>query len=297
MSGKVIMRLNTDLYEEPTQSDLDEAKAFVRQRNNYASLLESMILQILRDAAKEITEICYKYNIDGTEFTLQSNPQMYSEVQAVMDRIFDEIMELIQNYSTMAATTEDEKEHLLQYVMALGRENKNLNDTLEEYLWRYLYDLEALIASMKVAEYGVTDASAKIVGALQSVYATPEVRNAFSVPGIAAMYLKSKGVHYHRGTHIATVGLSNSGAVNVVNMAKITLAMAWNRYQATEFEEEGAIGYYQLRGSNYPCHTCDDQVGFHRGIVDIFAKPLVHPHCCCYRVPIFQKQAEEIFGQ
>ncbi len=297
MSGNVLVRLDTNKYQEPTQEDFDEAKAYIRQRNNYASLLESLIMDILRDAAREITEICYKYNISAEEFTMQANSQMYEEVKAVMDRIFDEIMSLIQNYSSMAATADDDRTAIVDYIMGLGRQNRDLNDTLEEYLWRFLYDLEALIASMKLAEYNVTDASTRIVGALTSVYTTPEVKAAYAVPGMAAMYIRSKGIHYDRGTMHPSVGLSNNGAVNVTNMAKITLAMAWNKYQALDFEGKGAIGYYQLRGSNYPCKSCDDEVGFHRGIADINNKPLVHPHCCCFRIPIFEKEAEAIFGQ
>lgn len=293
MSGKVIIRLDTKKYASPTQKDLDEAKAYIRERNNYAALLEGHILEILRNAAREITEICYKYNIDPVKFELSSNQQMYAEVTAVMDRIFDEIMNYIQEYSLMAADEKEVKDMLLQYIMSLGRQNRNLNDTLEDYMWRYLYDVEALIASMRIADVPVSEAMTKIATALLSVYTTPEVKAAFKVPGVEAMYLKSKGIHYHRGTHIASVGLSNSGAVNVINMAKITLAMAWWRKQSMDFANQGAVGYYQLRGSTYPCATCDGEVGFHRGGIE--DAPYPHPHCCCYRVPIFRKEDIESF--
>ena len=52
------MRLDTSVYEDPTQEDFDEAKAFVRERNNYASLLESLIMEILRNAARDHPNYC-----------------------------------------------------------------------------------------------------------------------------------------------------------------------------------------------------------------------------------------------
>lgn len=291
MSGKVIIRLDTSKYAEPTQQALDEAKAYVRQRNSYATLLEGLIMEILSDAAKKITQICYKYEVDPVTFTLQSNPQMFAEISEVMDEVEEEIMTLIQQYCSINAGTDSDD--IIAYIMGLGRQNRNLTDTLEDYLWRYLYDLEALIASMQIAGHDVNKATTKIVSALVSVYTTPEVKAAMSVPGIAAMYLKSKGIHYDPGTQHPSVGLSNNGAVNVTNMAKITLAMAWNRLQGMSFQNNGAIGYYQLRGSNYPCRSCDDEVGFHLGIEEIFEKPLVHPHCMCYRVPIYLNEEIE----
>lgn len=283
MSGKAIMRLDTSVYEEPTQEDFDEAKAFVRERNNYASLLESLIMEILRNAAREITIICYKYNIDPIAFTLQSNDSMYGEIVEVMERVEEEIMQLIQQYSAINAG--DDRDSIIAYIMSLGRQNRNLTDTLEDYLWRYLYDIEALIASMQIAGHDVATATTKIVGALQSVYTTPEVRSAMSVPGIAAMYLKSKGIHYDPGTQHPSVGLSNNGAVNVTNMAKITLLMAWRRENLMAMEAEGVAGYYVMRGSSYDCKMCDSNVGFHN-IDDKEHFPPIHPHCCCIAVPI-----------
>lgn len=295
MSGKVIISLDTTQYKSPTQKDVDDAKAYVRRRNDSTILIESLILEKLRDAAKEITAICYKYNIEPENFVLNANENMYSQITAVMDRIDEEIMEMIEEYSSMAAESAEDKQEIIAYIHGLGRQNRNLQDTLDDYLWRYLYDLEALVASMKLAGVESGKAQTKIAAALLSVYTTPEVVRAMKAPGMKAVYLVSKGVHYDIGTQHPSVGLSNNGAKNVINMAKITVAMAWMRTQAIKFLEEGAVGYYQLRGSLYPCDSCDREVGFHLGLEGIMEKPLVHPHCCCYRVPIYAiEEAEQL---
>ena len=287
MSNKVTIKLDTSKYQTPTQDDLEQAKDYVKQRNAYANVLESKIDTLLAQAAKDITNICYKYNIEAEDFRITANDDMFNEVSEVMDELEEEILKLIEEYSTACSKDRDRIKALIAFIITLGRQNRNLRGTLENYLNRYLYDLEALIASMKLAKYGSAEAVTKIVSNLHNVYSMPEVRKAMSIASsMSAMYIQSKGIHYDFETGRPTVGLSINGATNVTNMAKITLSIAWMRNQLLDFIENGAAGYYQLRGSNYPCKHCDDEVGFHPGIENI-SSPLPHPHCMCYRIPIF----------
>ena len=121
---------------------------------------------------------------------------------------------------------------------------------------------------------------------LHSIYTMPEVLTTFRRRmEFAATYI------YYGGVQSGAVGISNNGSTNVVNMAKTTLQMAWMRSEAMEYEEDGAAGFYVLRGSNYPCSICDDACGFHpiEEAMDILP---VYPHCCCYAIPIYKKNKE-----
>lgn len=296
----VRITLNTSLYKSPTQEDLDAAKKYILRRNEYATLLGNSVDECLLNTAQQIVTICYKYDVDPKKFFIGSdyNEKMMDEISQVMDEAEEEILSFIYDYSTesvqetatvLGDSSSRKKELLAAWIATLGRKNRNLQDTLDGYLFKTMKDVEAAVAALRNAGIALADAVTKVKSNLHSIYTMPEVAAAFKESDdFNATYIRSRGVEQ------GAVGLSNSGATNVVNMAKITLQMAWMREQGIEFDESGAAGYYQLRGSSYPCDICDAEVGFHKGLEELYTKPYPHPHCCCYRIPIFPiEQTEE----
>lgn len=287
MAESIKIKLDTSQYRPPTQEDITAAKQFILRREDYARLLGDKIDGLLEDAAVQIVTICYRHNVDPKEFTITSryNQQMMDEISAVMDELEVEILDYIYEYSTASVPDSYKswsKEALAAWIATLGRGNRNLQDTLDGYLYKTMKDWEAAIAALRYAEVKMADAITKIKTYLHTIYTMPEVTAAFKKAGeFNATYIQSRGVM------AGAVGLSNNGSTNVTNMARITLQMAWMREQGIEFDESGAAGYYQLRGSSYPCDICDSEVGFHEGLEEIETKPFPHPHCCCYRVPIY----------
>ena len=213
------------------------------------------------------------------------NEQMMEEISEVMDEIELEILNMMYEYSTRVTNEKDHINALLLWLATLGRGNRNLADTLHGYLYKFMKDMEAAVAALKFSNVPVSEAITKAKTFLHSVYTMPEMLRAFRfAERFAATYIRSRGIE--RGA----VGISNNGSTNVVNMAKTTLQMAFMREYRNEMEEDGAAGYYVLRGSDYPCDLCDSKVGFHP-ISDKENFPPYHPHCCCIAIPInFQKQ-------
>lgn len=284
MAESIKIKLDGSQYRLPTQEDITSAKQFILRRNDYARLLESKVDDCLEDAAQEIVRICYKYNVDPKEFSINSkyNEKMMEEISEVMDELEADIMSLIYDYSLRVTDDEKHRNLLAAWIALLGRGNNNLQDTLDGYLYKTMKDWEAAIAALRFANVAMADAVTKVKSNLHSIYTMPEVTAAFKhADDFNATYIQSHGVM------AGGVGLSNNGSTNVTNMARLTLQMAWMREQGIEFDESGAAGYYQLRGSAYPCSVCDDEVGFHKGLEDLYTKPYPHPHCCCYRIPIF----------
>ena len=284
MAESIKIKLDGSQYRLPTQEDITSAKQFILRRNDYARLLESKVDDCLEDAAQEIVRICYKYNVDPKEFAINSkyNEKMMDEIADVMDELEADIMSLIYDYSLRVTDDEKHRNLLAAWIALLGRGNNNLQDTLDGYLYKTMKDWEAAIAALRFANVAMADAVTKVKSNLHSIYTMPEVTAAFRhADDFNATYIQSHGVM------AGGVGLSNNGSTNVTNMARLTLQMAWMREQGIEFDESGAAGYYQLRGSAYPCSVCDDEVGFHKGLEDLYTKPYPHPHCCCYRIPIF----------
>lgn len=285
--SEVTITLDTRLYQPPTAKDITKGKQYVLKRNANANELKKTIDGILMNAVGEIFELIYKYPQKGKDLSFSENKALEEEVQEVLDDAEQEIYELIQSYALNCTEDEKFKNMLLLYILSLGRSNRNLRTTLHTYMKRFMYDIEALAAAYTHKGYSYTTAVTKAKTSIHSVYTQPEVKEAYSVPGMKAIYIASKGIHYDFETGKGTKGISNNGIINVIMMAEATVHMAWMRAEGLEFEQNGAAGYYQLRGSNYPCAACDEQVGFHKGIEGIYTDPLVHLHCCCYRIPIY----------
>jgi len=282
MADSIRVKLDTSKYVAPTQADINAAKQFILQREEYARLLEKRVDDILNEAAERIVIICYRYDVDPKRLYFGSgfNEQMMEEISFVMDEIEEAILDLINEYSTITTKDKDRTNALLLWIASLGRGNKNLQGTLDGYLFKFMKDLEAAIAALRYSETAMAEAVTKVKSHLHSIYTMPEVVAAFKEAStFAATYIQSKGVQQ------GGVGLSNNGSTNVTKMARITLQMAWMREYRTGFEERGAVGFYVLRGSSYPCSLCDSKVGFHViDETDYF--PPFHPNCCCYVVPI-----------
>lgn len=281
--SKVVIKLDTKKYQAPSQQDIDAAKQFILQREENARMLEDKIDELLADAAEKIVIICYRYDVDPQKLYIASgfNEQMMNEIAEVMDELEEEILALMQEYATRSTKDRDRINALLLWMASLGRGNRNLRDTLEGYLYKFMKDLEAAIAALRFADATMADAVTKVKTNLHTIYTMPEVMAAFkNASEFAATYIQSRGVQK------GGVGLSNNGSTNVTNMARLTLQMVWMRSRRLEMEEDGAAGFYVLRGSNYPCEYCDSKVGFHP-MTDIDYFPPFHGHCCCYVVPIF----------
>ena len=284
MPDNITIQLS-ERYKQPTMEQIQAASNYVALRGKTSDLLIALIDALLESAAAKITTICYKYNVDPKTFQLSEeyNKRMMEEVSAVMDELEAEILDLIEEYSAECAKDEKHRTALLLWLATLGRGNNNLQDTLHGYLHKTLKDWEAAIAALRWAKISQTRAISIIRSNLHSIYLIAQVRAAIKSPQkFAATFIKYGGVMP------GGRGLSNNGSTNVTNMAAITLQMAWNKEQETEFKENGAVGFYQMRGSNYPCDICDMEVGYHLGDMD--EKPLVHPHCQCIRIPIYNKE-------
>ncbi len=278
------VRLDTSEYTAPTQADIRAAKQFILQREEYARILEEKVDELLEEAAERIVIICYRYNFDPKKLYFGSgfNGQMMSEIAQVMDDLEQEILDLINEYATVPEASASDKNALLLWLATLGRGNRNLRDTLDTYLYKFMKDLEAAIAALLSVGIGAADAVTKVKTHLHTIYTMPEVVTAFKEAStFAATYIQSRGVQK------GGVGLSNNGSTNVTNMARLTLQMAWMRARRMKMEEDGAAGFYVLRGSAYPCDLCDSMVGFHL-MTDIESFPPYHGHCCCYVIPIHE---------
>ena len=294
--SKIRITLDTTKYRNPTQEEVDKAKQYALNRGRAANLVVRKLNNRLSQSTKDLVSIGYKYNVKGATFQWNSVPNMYEEVTEVMDNVYEDCMVIIEDNAIPPGESDDKKTALILYLLSLGRKNRTFSDTLEEYLWRYLYDIEAFVAATKIANLSKVEAITRIVSGFNSVYTDPYVIQAMKVPNVQAMYLANGGVHTDRFTGEKTQGIPVNGSVAVTNLASIVVNQVWFRNENINLVNNQVVGYYQLRGSSYPCAICDAQVGFHpmRNTMDLMESEPVHPHCVCYRVPVLTASSEQL---
>ena len=289
MNGDINIQL-LDIYQNPSNEQIRSSKNYVLRREKAASALATLVDALLEDAAGEITRICYRYGVNPTTFTISRayNVKMMEEVAKVMDKLEEDILALISDYSTICTEDKEKKNLLLLWVLALGRNNQGLRQSLEQRLRVFLKDIEAMIAVAKTAKFDISKALILIKGNLHTVYQMPGMTAAFQNASLyKAEFIRSRGVK------AGNRGSSNSEANNILRFAKMTLQMAWMKYRRDQYEEDGAAGFYVLRGSSYPCDLCDSKVGFHQ-IDDVETFPPQHAHCVCFAIPVFEKPVDEM---
>jgi len=272
-------------FNPPTEEDIKKAKRWVLLRESNAAHLSDLVQSYIEEALDKLVAIGYKYNVKPADFQFSADEKLREEAAAVLDELEEEVMLLIEGYSINES--DDKKRHaaMLPWLLALhSKGTTDLQSTLHKRVGQFLYDTEAQIAAMMIAGYPRTRALMRIKSTMHAVYTSPEVIISYKY-NPKSMYLRSHGVHE------GNTGLSSSGAVNIENLARQTAQIAWMKSQLMDFEEQGAVGYYQFRGSTYPCHICDSEVGFHPGLPEEAEYP--HAHCVCYRVPIFNTKQEE----
>ena len=297
MPNPIRINLDTRRYVAPTEEDVRKAKQYILRRSEVANELADLATDLLTDAAIKIVEIAYKYNFPGEVFTIGSSPEQQKEIAAVMDELEERLFAILEDRVLAGLTSDDDttvlgasatrKAALLAFMLSLGHGNKNLRSTLYDYEWRFLYDLEAAIASLKLAGVSLPDAITKIRSHITSIYTMSEVQAAIRrTNNVMAEFLRTAGVPHNPDGSPNLQGVPREGFNAIINSIRITNDIVCGHNQLLNFIERGAVGYYQLRGSNYPCAICDEQVGFHLGLID--ADPLPHPRCVCIRIPIFE---------
>lgn len=275
---------------KPTDEEVKEAKQYILDRSDAADRAQYVAGERIQDAAELLTEIAYKYDIPVTRFAFDGevNADMMSEVTAVMDELEEDLMEDVRDASL--SCTEDNERYLalLAILLSLGHRNMSLRDTVHAYAWRMLRQAEALIASMRAAGVSLTDARKRIRVAIRQFNVSKEFVEASRHPqDFAAPYIRNGGKATFPDGSPNVQGVPVNGYDAIRTIFGIAVAKIWMRNLLLDMQEDAScIGYWQDRGSNYPCRHCDDEVGFHE-LGDAEEEDFPHCGCMCWRVPLY----------
>ena len=281
---------------KPTQDDIKAAKQYILDRSDAADEAQYVAGVSIQEAAEKLVEIAYRYDIPVSRFAFDSevNEDMMGEVSEVMDDLEESLMEDVQDAALSCTKDNNRYIAMLAILLSLGHRNMSLRDTVHAYLWRTLRQAEALIASMKASNLTKTEARTKIKTAIQHVNVNSEFQTALKHPlDFAAPYIRNGGKATFPDGTPNVQGVPVNGYDAIKTIFGIAVAQIWMRNQLMDMQEDKTcIGYWQDRGSDFPCQMCEDEVGFHsldEGAAD--EPPLIHPSCCCWRMPIYRQDS------
>ena len=298
MARPLTIRIDTDTYRRPTQEEVDEAKRYILRRNEVAEHAWFIAYDLIMKAVMKLIRISYKYNIPPEKFSFDrmTSPQMMDEVDRVMDRLEEDLYDLLEDEALSCTKDSSNRMYLLASLAAMGHRNMSLSETMQAYEWRVLRQTEALVAAAKFdkKDEKQTERLAKLYMARMDqnpvIQKTSKYRMLFIAP-----FLRSGGkVTYPNGAPNVQ-GVPTDGVNALKQVYFNAISATWMKNQRLEMVQDGCAGYYQMRGSDIPCAVCDDEVGFHEGI-NPMEEPFPHPRCCCYRIPVYYngEQGEQL---
>lgn len=293
MAKKLTIRLDTSRYRRPTQQELDAAKRFVLARNDAANAMRDIATDEIEDAAVELVQTAMRYNIPAEQFSFDSSVSepMMQEVAAVMDKLEEDLMAHLEDYATRAAPDDGSRMLILAFALSLGHRNLGMRDTLHEYLWRTLRQCEALVAAAKAKGLSQSQTISAVRSTLGDVRSSQllqdmsRYRHLFNAP-----FINNGGRATFSDGSPNIQGIPVSGLTATVNVLKGAVHRAWEYTHMMEMQQDGAVGYYQFRGSDFPCDLCDEEVGFHptENPDDWQYVDFPHERCLCGRMPIYR---------
>lgn len=295
MARKITIKLDTARYREPTQEDLEAAKRFVLRREGAVDGVCARAEDLVKEAAVDLVGIAYRYNISPEEFSFDSSVDeaMMEEVAAVMDELEEELFSEIEAYSIGDGHSGGVQALLMGFLLSLGHRNMGMRNTVHEYLWRTLRQTEAMIAAAKAAGRTAAQASSAVRSSLENVQGSSLMRNISRYRQMYRSQFIRNGGHATFSDGSPNVqGVPTSGLTAILRVASEAVRQTREYAHDIEMQQSGAIGYWQFRGSDYPCDLCDEEVGFHE-FGDMEYDPMPHCHCCCGRLPIYKKEELE----
>jgi hypothetical protein len=256
----------------PTDKEIEEAKEYLRQCLDAELSMRTNLQIVMIEAAKQIIDISYRYKISPELFRFSANRQLQEEV----DAIILSLLEIIEDYTyTLAvATHEDNKDAI---ITCITRESygKTFTQRAREYVDRFSKEVETAIAAGLLLNLSKDKLLSSIRQSVKTPLLNEHVQRAISkgYPIISRL-----GVQESFG-----VGRTVSSWTALSDLTEYAVAEGWMKHWELQAKACGAVGFFVMRGSSYPCNICDDEVGFH---VEWDKLPPYHGHCKCFAVPV-----------
>ena len=144
---------------QPKQSDITQAKEYLRRRLAAEVSMEHYLDRKLLAAAREIISLAYGRRIPPTLFSFEYDPFLSAEVTNIINALVDEIEE----YNILVATMTDreDKGALVPYIYR-EIDGATYRDRLNLYGTKFKLELQHFIAAQMMLGFSKTDTSQHI---------------------------------------------------------------------------------------------------------------------------------------
>lgn len=245
-----------------TEQELEEAKAYLRDRMRNQKSMSDDVLRLL--------ELYAGYLLTA----LFGNASDY-DIELL---ISDLIEQLIADCETLAVDEHDRRDMILAY-MHTERGGEDLRGWVGNRAHTFFNEVLAVYTAGRLLNKGYQ----ALLGSITLNMADPwknsvivEAREKVANGEVSSDFDFSEP-HFGRG-----VETDSYGALD--RMLTYAVADAWTYWQYEDAKDRGARGYYVMRGSSYSCDICDSHTGIFYYIGDDLSRPQYHLNCCCYVV-------------
>lgn len=252
----------------PTRNDIEEAKAYLRQRLEAEMSMRSSLEALMLQATSKIVDISYKYGIPPVLFRFSHNSQLEKEVNEVIGWLKSEI-----EYAmlTLAVATHKEDEKDITAHITKENHGKTFARRNNIYCNRFKYELEGAIAAGLILGLAKEKLKETISANLSNPYSNPVFKKAIKEKSSATRLL-SNGISYGNGR-------TNSMFTALNKLTNHGVSQGWMRHWWNMGSEKGAKGFVIFRGSSYPCQTCDEAAMRIHDMSEPY--PPLHLNCKC----------------
>lgn len=245
-----------------TEQELEEAKAYLRDRLRNESSMSSDIHRLLEMYAAYLLTALFG---NATE----------NDIELLIQDLIDQ---LLADVELLAVDQHDRKAMILLY-MNSERGGDTLEGRVRKRVQTFYNEVFAVYTAGKLLNKGYDALLSSVKSNFDKPWENPvivEAREKQERGEIDPDYEFSEP-HFGKG-----VAVSSLTALDT--MLTHAIGDAWMYYGWLDASEKGAKGYYVFRGSSYPCDTCQSHVGIFYDIHDEENRPPYHAHCVCFVV-------------
>lgn len=251
-------------YKQPTEKDIEAAKAYLRQRLEAERSMEYNLGVIMREAATRIVEICYSANVNPQNFRYEDLPL---RTKMEIDEVIRWLEETIDDYFQTLAVADHEENRDIILPFVLGENHgATFDERLADYCDKYKDELMLLVGAGLFLGVGKVALAKSIGENLKHPYANQLLAGGIDAP-----------ISYGRGR-------SNSMYNAIGSLTRNGIAAAWMKNFYMDTRKDGCVGWLVRRGSNCPCEICQSYVGLQTSEENL---PPFHMNCVCYAVPVY----------
>lgn len=218
------------------------------------------------------------------DFTFSKNRSIEKKVDNILDELSGTIYLSISKRAKKSISQAFEKtdnkfkSDIFIAFMGVKIEGKSIADRINAYISNFKTEIEAYIAIGLASGYSSSKIYSLWLSNKKKPYDYLLIRQnigKFKAEGL------NKDLKIGRGYSTSSfMGFKDLEMNNTFQAYNYGLNKIWE-------EDDKIIGWYTIRGSNYPCELCDSFVGKFHDQSEIFYG--YHPRCCCIMIPVTEK--------